>query len=249
MTRLSGVGPQTSRPDVVVVVAGTATDVGKTWIGCRLAEVARGAGLRVAARKPVQSFDPSSAAATDAHLLAAASGAEPGDVCPPHRWYERAFAPPMAAASLGRGGFTVDELLAELRWPAPADAPIDLGIVETAGALRSPIADDGDSLELARRVRPDLVLLVADAGLGTVGAVRAAMDVLGPARTAVLLNRFDAGDELHRRNLEWLADRDGYEVVTSIAEVWSMVERAWPVGELRTLVGPGISEPAIEPDD
>jgi hypothetical protein len=29
----------------------------------------------------------------------------------------------------------------------------------------------------------------------------------------VVLNRFDDRDEIHRRNRQWLAERDGYQVV------------------------------------
>jgi hypothetical protein len=31
----------------------------------------------------------------------------------------------------------------------------------------------------------------------------------------VYLNRYDATDELHRRNRDWLARRDGFEIVVS----------------------------------
>ena len=39
-----------TRPGVLVVVAGTGTDVGKTWVAARLLEHWRRAGLSVAAR-------------------------------------------------------------------------------------------------------------------------------------------------------------------------------------------------------
>jgi len=31
----------------------------------------------------------------------------------------------------------------------------------------------------------------------------------------VALNRYDADDDLHRRNRDWLSERDGFDVVTS----------------------------------
>jgi hypothetical protein len=31
-----------------------------------------------------------------------------------------------------------------------------------------------------------------------------------------MLNRFDADDDLHERNRDWLAARDGYDVVTRV---------------------------------
>ena len=51
-------GPVTHRPERLVLVVGTGTEVGKTWVACRLARVLRRRGLIVAARKPAQSYDP-----------------------------------------------------------------------------------------------------------------------------------------------------------------------------------------------
>ena len=78
-----------ARPAVLVVVAGTGTDVGKTWVGARLLEAWRAAGISVAARKPAQSFTPGSGL-TDAEVLGGASGEDPATVCPPARSYASA---------------------------------------------------------------------------------------------------------------------------------------------------------------
>jgi dethiobiotin synthetase len=197
-----------------VVVLGTATEVGKTWAACALAAHLRAGGRTVAARKPAQSFDPADRTAggpTDADLLAAATGGVPHAVCPAHRWYPCAMAPPMAADALGRDPIALADLLDELDWPAQTD----VGIVEAAGGTRSPLAHDGDGIDLVRALAPDLTVVVADAGLGTISAVRTALqDVLPPV--TVLLNRFDGTDDLHVRNLAWLRTRDGYDVETDV---------------------------------
>ncbi len=198
------------------MVLGTATEVGKTWLSCRLLEQLRSAGLSVAARKPAQSFDAVDLEAgrpTDADLLAAATGEEPHAVCPPHRWYPEALAPPMAAERLGRPPVHLDDLVDELRWPPG----VDVGLVEAAGGTRSPLADDADGHDLARSVRADHVVLVADAGLGTIHAVRSAVDPELLGHTIVVLNRFDEADPLHVANRRWLADRDGLTVETDVA--------------------------------
>ena len=57
-----------------------------------------------------------------------------------------------------------------------------MGLVETAGGVRSPQADDGDVRRHGRAVVPDAVVLVADAGLGTVNAVRLSVAALTDAR-------------------------------------------------------------------
>ncbi|MHB8669353.1 MAG: ATP-dependent dethiobiotin synthetase BioD [Acidimicrobiales bacterium] len=202
------------------LVVGTGTEVGKTWVTCGLARRLRDAGWEVAARKPAQSFDPREAAdgVTDAHLLAAATGDGAEAVCPAHRCYSLAMAPPMAADAMGRPSFTVAELVREIEWPDD----VGFGLVEAAGGLRSPLAHDGDGVALAVELSPDRVILVGDAGLGTINAVRLCADALsgaGPWPLMVILNRYDERVPLHRANRDWLADRDGLHVVTGVGEL------------------------------
>ena len=196
-------------PDRLVLVTGTATEVGKTYVGAQLLTALRRHGLSVVARKPAQSFEPGHGP-TDAEVLGAASGERPEDVCPPHRSYEVPMAPPMAAAVLGRPPMSLDDLVGELRWPAR----VDVGLVEGVGGPRSPLAVDGDSVDLADRLQPDLVLLVADAALGTINAVRLSLAALAAHPVVVLLNRFDPDDDLHRRNRVWLEGE--CELVTDV---------------------------------
>jgi dethiobiotin synthetase len=213
----------TNRPERVVLVAGTGTEVGKTWVACRLARALRRRGLRVAARKPAQSYDAGDEQPSDAALLAHATGEHPAAVCPQHRWYPVAMAPPMAAEVLGRRPFTIADLVDELAWP-PA---VGVGLIETVGGVRSPHASDGDAVALAAALRPDRVLLVADAGLGSINGVRLSAAALTGRSVTVVLNRFDAADELNARNLSWLVDRDGYDVVTDAEDLVAPIV-GWP---------------------
>jgi dethiobiotin synthetase len=121
----------------------------------------------------------------------------------------------MAVDALGLEPFTVAELAEAIRWPDG----VQVGFVESVGGVRSPIASDGDTVELAGVVEPDLVVLVADASLGAVNAVLTSAPWVSAWPTAVLLNRFDAGDDLHRRNLAWLVDRHGLDVHTDPASL------------------------------
>ena len=105
------------------------------------------------------------------------------------------------------------DLVGELHWPTPA---VDVGLVETAGGVRSPQADDGDVLDLVAAIAPDHLVLVADAGLGTINAVRLSRGRPRPtagstAPPLVVLNRYDASSDLHRRNLAWLRDVDAFD--------------------------------------
>jgi dethiobiotin synthetase len=210
-----------SRPRRLVAMAGTGTEVGKTWVGCQVLELARARGLRVAARKPAQSFEAAPNQPTDAELLAAATGEAPHTICPAHRWYAVPMAPPMAADVLGRERLSVGDLVAEIRWPNG----VDLGCVEIAGGLRSPIAHDADNVELIERLAPDAVVLVADAGLGTINSVRLSLAALSGQRAHVYLNRFDAANELHARNRTWLVDVHGVEASVAIPDLLDRISR------------------------
>ncbi len=234
------------RPERLALVCGTATDVGKTWVCARLLVELRNRGASVSARKPAQSFDLDSegarlGGATDAEVLGAASGEHPGDICHSFRSYHRAMAPPMAAEALGLPAFTVADLIEEMVWPPDR---VDVGIVETAGGVRSPQASDGDTTDLVASLRPDVVILVADAGLGTINSVRLAMEALhtvtggaagggeeandaGGTRTVVVLDRFDGRHDIHRRNRAWLAERDHFEVVTVPGEEPRLADLLW----------------------
>ena len=200
----------------LVVCCGTATEIGKTWVGAAVLSALRAEGVTVAARKPVQSFDDGESGPTDADVLAAATGVHPHDVCPDHRWYGVAMAPPMAAAVLDREPFTLAELIGELRWPSPEP---DVRWVETVGGPRSPIAFDGDSADLCDALEPDLVVVVADAGLGTINSVRLSLTAFTGRRVIVYLNHFEPDNDLHVLNRAWLIDREHLDVVTSSAEL------------------------------
>jgi dethiobiotin synthetase len=126
------------------------------------------------------------------------------------------MAPPMAADALGLPEFTVADLVREMAWPPDA---VNVGVVEMAGGVRSPQASDGDSTDLVSSLNPDLVVLVSDAGLGTINLVRLSMDALDAVtetmpgvRTVVVLDRFDSHHDIHRRNREWLTHH-GYQVM------------------------------------
>jgi dethiobiotin synthetase len=194
----------------VIVVTATNTGIGKTWVATRLVAGLRSGGERVAARKPVQSFDPADGL-TDADLLARSSGEPRARVCPPNRSYPLAMAPPMAAAALGRPRFTIGDLAQETDIPASGAT-----IVEGVGGPASPLADDGDTIALAHALGADSIVLVANSGLGAISDVRLCAAAFTPLPVTVFLNRFDAADELHRANRAWLADRCGIDLEVDI---------------------------------
>jgi dethiobiotin synthetase len=205
-----------TRPGRLVVVTGSGTEVGKTWVASRLLLELRRRGYRVAARKPAQSYSPGEV--TDAEILGRASGEAVDEVCPVDRSYPVSLAPPMAAEVLGRPVPTLDDLVDELDrgWP---DGAVDVGVVEGAGGAASPLALDGDTADLARRIGADLAVLVGEPALGIINSARLSRRALHPLRVTVHLNRFDVDVELHRLNRDWLAARDRFHVTTTGGEL------------------------------
>lgn len=202
------------RPGRLVFVTGTGTEVGKTWVSAGLLRAARTRGWSVAARKPLQSFSAGDRT-TDSEVLAQATGEDASVVC--HQSLAAPMAPPMAAAALGLTVPGLDELRVWLEesWPAACD----LGLVEGAGGVASPLGEGCDCAALARALEPDLVVLVAAADLGVINTVRLSVAALAPLPVAVHLNRFEPADDLHRRNRAWLADVDGLTVTTNVADL------------------------------
>jgi dethiobiotin synthase len=189
-----------------VLVTGTSTEVGKTWVTAAAIGILRSRGQQAAAWKPVQSFDPDNET-TDAEVLGAASGEDPYLVCPRHRWYEVPFAPPIAAEMLGREPFSIADLVNEM------ELPPELCFIEGVGGPRSPLADDGDTVTLCEAVDPDLVVLVAIPELGCINAILLAAEPFGGRELVVVLNRYDVADASHERNHRWLTDSAGLDVV------------------------------------
>ncbi len=203
----------------IVVVSGTGTGVGKTWVAAQLLDRLREEGVSVCARKPVQSFDPDEGS-TDADLLSAASGETPATICPPHRSYPIPMAPPIAAEVLGEPSFTIAELVGELRL---ADSGVT--VVEGVGGPRSPLASDGDTVSLAEAIKADQVVLVAEPVLGGINAAILAAEAFQRRPLIVFLNGFRPNQLLHRTNLEWLTQRAGLRVITDLEVLTSVVRR------------------------
>jgi len=152
---------------VVLLVTGTDTGVGKTYVACALARAAVAAGLRVAVRKPAETGCEPDAdgrlVAPDAEALRAAAGAaEPLDAVCSFRLPDP-LAPAVAAR---RAGVAIDvpELVAACRQRAVG---VDLLLVEGAGGLMVPLAGRTTYLDLARDLGARL-LVVVGARLGAI---------------------------------------------------------------------------------
>ena len=167
-------------------IAGAHTDVGKTYVACALLRAARARGLSVSALKPVVSgFDPRDWAQSDPGRLITAMGQpltpKRLETVAPLR-FPAPLAPPMAARREGRT-VRLDDLRAICR-PWLAAEPAEFGILETAGGVMSPIAEDGLCLDLMAEGQLP-ILLVGGGYLGAISHSLTALRVLTQAGLAV----------------------------------------------------------------
>ncbi|MDG2149869.1 MAG: dethiobiotin synthase [Planctomycetota bacterium] len=154
-----------------VLVTGTDTGVGKTWVACHLAKALAARGLRVGVMKPCETGLTGAGSeralteaprGSDAEQLVLASDcrAPLSDILP------YAFSLPAApsVAALEEGA-NIDFEVIECAYQRLSESH-DVVIVEGAGGLLVPLAPHLDFLDLAQRLELE-VLAVARTGLGT----------------------------------------------------------------------------------
>src|SRR2546430_1179181 len=102
--------------------------------------------------------------------------ASPVGVCFVRWWCELPMAPLMVVDVFGWPWVELGVLVAELvgSWTAW----VDVGLVEAVGGVRSPLADDGDSVDLAEALMLDVVVFVVHVGLGMINVVCLSINTL-----------------------------------------------------------------------
>ena len=174
-----------------VFVTGTGTGVGKTVVAAALARTLQGAGLAVAAMKPVQTG--TSEGADDLAFIRAAGGVPAARCVAPYA-LRRPLAPSVAArmedTTLDPGRIVDD--FRRLR------GQTDVVVVEGAGGLLVPFSDSTDMADLASALGIPL-LVVALPGLGTLNHITLTLEAAttrGLEIAGVVLCGFPAGPGL-----------------------------------------------------
>jgi dethiobiotin synthetase len=163
-----------------IVVLGTGTDVGKTYVTAALARGLRRHGP-VLALKPIESGTLAGATG-DAGTIAAAAGHEAR--LSPWR-FPRPISPHLAAREAGQA----IELPQVVGWvqeqAAAASGPV---VVELAGGAFSPLARGLTNVDLALALEPAIWILVAPDALGVLHDVTATLRALPRPPDLVLLS-------------------------------------------------------------
>ncbi len=193
-------------------VIGTDTEVGKTHVACRLAELLVATGMRIGVYKPVASGSEDSQP-SDAQLLRAAANqnCELERVCP--QQFAASVAPPIAAAMEGR---EVDEalLLTGANWWL---GHCELLIVEGAGGALSPVSAQKTVLDLAVQFGYPLLLVVAN----RLGAVNHTLLTLEAAHKRGLRVEAIVLNQLPNTSVNGISNRKLIENFTPGTEVFN----------------------------
>jgi len=164
-----------------IVILGTGTDVGKSYVTATLARGLKEHGT-VLALKPIESGVEADALG-DAGRIAEAAG-HPAVLSP---WRLRRPVSPHLAAREQGVSISLHEVA---RWVDAAEqrAAADFTLVETAGGAFSPLAPGVTNADLAAALEPARWLLVAPDALGVLHDVTATLRALRRAPDAVVLS-------------------------------------------------------------
>ncbi len=205
-----------------LVVLGTGTDVGKTFVTSQLAAALQPLD-RVLALKPIESgVDPD--ATGDAGAIARSAG-HPALLS---AWrFSQPVSPHLAAREAGA---SID-LTQVVSWIAEQErlAAPRVTLIETAGGALSPLGRGLTNADLAAALEPAIWLLVAPDSLGVLHDLTATLCALPRRPDAVVLSSARPADASSGRNAQELRDLGISEVLATLArgssEVSSLV--AW----------------------
>ncbi len=199
-----------------VLVTGTDTGVGKTWMACALARVLRQAGRTVMGVKAVETGCGDAAGASeDGIRLAAATGQRE-----PVRALRRFRAPvsPAVAAELEGGIVDLDELAAEIESLAEH---ADLLLLEGVGGLLVPFGWDWNIVDLAQAFEATALVVASD----QVGAINntlltlSALDLAGVRVAGIVLNAPAQPDAATGSNASAIARLSGIDRIREVPRV------------------------------
>ena len=195
-----------------ILITGTGTGVGKTWVGQALALALRSAGKRVVALKPVETgcFGPPGER-EDGVLLARATGQSQ----PAHAIFRLPEQVPPTLAS-DRSGITIDFDGLVLKIERYAENSEFL-LIEGAGGLLTPVTWEWNMVDVARALGA-CTLVVAVDRLGTINdtlLTLSALELAGVPCAGVVLTTPKAPDQSTGTNAAAIARLSGLDRVVA----------------------------------
>lgn len=205
----------------LIVVAGTDTGIGKTWVTTALAAAARARGIDVRAIKLVETGTPETPSPDEDGVRLAVAAGQRAPVAALRRYR----LPAAAAEAAEREGKVLD-LDAALDETAAFARDAEWTLVEGAGGLLSPITWERSLLDVAKTLDARVLLVAADR-LGTLNHTLLtlhALETAGVPCVGVVMNLLPehAGDDATRgANARQLArTRPGLRIVETAQPGW-----------------------------
>ena len=198
---------------ISLLITGTDTGVGKTWVARALSHALVAAGRRVIAVKPVETgCDPAGSHLEDGALLAAATGQEE-----PRAALFRFAAPVAPALAAEREGQDIDLDALVLQIEGLSQGA-DVLLVEGAGGLLSPITWEWTVVDLARSLGAAALVVAADR-LGTINHTQltlSALELAGIDLAGVVFTAPETPDESTGTNAAAVERLSGLDRVLSL---------------------------------
>lgn len=208
-------------------ITGTAAGVGKSTAAQAIITALHGAGYEAAYYKPIVSGT-DSIPESDAGRVRAACDLEQDILSTTSYVFKEAVSPHLAAAHLLQP-VDLDMIRADFSTVALLH---DATIVEGSGGIICPFTLLADG---RRVMQEDVVralgltsVIVADSGVGTLNATLLTLAYMRQQElpvSGVILNRFDAGNEVHQDNLAIIERLGEVDVVATIADGGAMTVR------------------------
>lgn len=195
-----------------ILVTGTDTRVGKTWVGCALAQALRSSGKQVVAVKPVETGCAGPPGEReDGVLLATATGQSH----PAHAIFRLAERVPPALAS-DRSGITIDFDALVLKLERYGEAA-DFLLIEGIGGLLTPVTWEWNMVDVAKALGAGVLVVAVDRAGSINGTLLSlsALELAGVACAGVLLTTPESPDETTSRNGPAIARLSGLDRVVT----------------------------------
>jgi len=198
---------------ISLLITGTDTGVGKTWVGRALSHALVAAGRKVVAVKPVETgCDSAGSHLEDGALLAAATGqAEPRSAL---FRFTAPVAPALAAEREGQA-IDLDALVLQIEGVSQG---AEVLLVEGAGGLLAPITWEWTVVDLARSLGAAALVVAADR-LGTINHTQltlSALELAGIDLAGVVLTPPETPDESTGTNAGAIERLSGVDRVLSL---------------------------------
>ncbi|MDQ3222586.1 MAG: dethiobiotin synthase [Gemmatimonadota bacterium] len=195
-----------------ILITGTDTGVGKTWVGCALALALQSAGKQVVAIKPVETSCPGAPGEREDGVRLAGATGQPQ---PTHAIFRLPEQLPPSLAS-DRSGITIDFDALVLRIERYAENAEYL-LIEGAGGLLLPVTWEWNMVDVARALGASALVVGVDR-LGTISQTLltlSALELAGVPCAGVVLTTPETADQSTRFNAAAIARLSGLERVVA----------------------------------